>query len=240
MKRKKLISIVPTVTLLIGLLVTTTASAVGPCCLFCQKGRCHVEVDIEEVEIKGFDVECEAICIPPLRFPWEGGPLKKCGKVRCVKKLVGDKKTCKVCTYDWEAIVCCPDCRTKLQRCGSSCGDGPCCEGGSCCDTFGCDALGDSPCGPVRCCADNTLPATQRMTEHEIDIAIDDAIDDAIDEPQVADVVIADVMVAEIAAPEVTVALVHAIGQAKPDADGWVRVTNLSSTSLSAEDELIE
>ena len=237
MKRKKLISIVPTVTLLIGLLVTTTASAVGPCCLFCQKGRCHVEVDIEEVEIKGFDVESEAICIPPLRFPWECGPLKKCGKVRCVKKLVGDKKTCKVCTYDWEAIVCCPDCRTKLRRCGSSCGNGSCCEAGSGCDTFGCDALGDSPCGPVRCCADNTPPVTQRMAGHEIDHAID--------EPQVADVMIADVMVAdviiaEIAAPEMTVALVHAIGQAKPDADGWVRVTNLSSGSLSAEGQLIE
>ncbi|CAN0496398.1 unnamed protein product [Hapterophycus canaliculatus] len=70
-------------TLASTLLVAASASAVGPCCFFCQKGRCQVEVDVEEVDVAGFDVECEAICIPPLRFPWECGPLKKCGKVRC-------------------------------------------------------------------------------------------------------------------------------------------------------------
>lgn len=95
------------------------AFAFGPACCLCQKARCEVDVGVEEVDVNGFDVKCERICIPPLRFPWECGPLKKCGKVRYVNQLVEDKTTTKVCTYEWKAIVCCPSCRSKIRhQCG--------------------------------------------------------------------------------------------------------------------------
>lgn len=111
------------------------ASAFGPVCCFCQQGRCQVEVDQKEVDVSGFDVECKTICIPPLRFPWECGPLKKCGKVRTVKILTTDKTQKTICTYDWSAITCCPDCRAKACRsgscghrgkCGAGCGESCC------------------------------------------------------------------------------------------------------------------
>lgn len=230
MKRKTHVRIATAVVALIGALITSsTASAVGPCCLFCQKGRCNVEVDVEEVEVKGFDVECEAVCIPPLRFPWECGPLKKCGKVRCVKKLVGDKKTTKVCTYDWEAIVCCPDCRSKLRRCKSSACGSSCCDSDEC-GNGGCDDCVPA-CGPAGCCAATTAPTTRAGVEGK------SAADQLLIEESVE---VAEVMVAEFVPAEMTVALVNAIGEAKPDSDGWVRVSNLSSGSLSASGELLE
>ncbi|TWT93573.1 hypothetical protein [Neorhodopirellula pilleata] len=225
MKRYQLIPIAPAIGMLVGLMIATvTASAAGPCCLFCQKGRCNVDVDVEEVEIKGFDVECEAICIPPLRYPWECGPLKKCGKIRCVKKLVSDKRTAKICTYDWEAVVCCPECRSKLHQCGSSC------DNGTCCDNQGCDSPSMPICDSVGCCADDSTPATASLAQRPSGNGLESS--------EVTEVIIAEI--ADVAAPEVTVALVHAIGQATPDADGWVRVTNLASGSLSAAGELIE
>lgn len=205
-------------TLASTLLVAATASAVGPCCFFCQKGRCQVEVDVEEVDVKGFDVECEAICIPPLRFPWECGPLKKCGKVRCVKKLVSDKKTKKVCTYDWEAIACCPDCRSKIKSSCGGCCDSAGCDTG-CCETGSCDTGCASPsCDTIDCCANATvdlkIPAAQPIDGSE--------------------------QLAEVHVPQVPIALVHAIEKAKPDANGWVEVSNLSTASLSANDRMLE
>lgn len=117
------------VALTASVVYSSTANAFGPACCFCQAGRCSVEVEKEEVDVTCFDVECETICIPPLRFPWECGPLKKCGKVRTVKKLVSDKTKKTVCVYDWSAITCCPDCRHRargIYGCGKKC-DKDCC-----------------------------------------------------------------------------------------------------------------
>ncbi|WDQ16194.1 hypothetical protein [Rhodopirellula sp. P2] len=192
---------------------SSTASAFGPACCFCQAGRCNVEVEKEEVDVTCFDVECETICIPPLRFPWECGPLKKCGKVRTVKKLVTDKKKKTVCTYDWSAIACCPDCRHRARGifgCGKACSDG-CCGTGSCdsgCDTGGCDS---------GCCASNesavSLPPATFANNVGETIQLDQ---------------------------QESVALASAISRAEPDAEGWVTITNPNKTSLQAEDDLIE
>lgn len=106
------------VTLLAGLsfpLSTTSASATGACCCFCRAGRCSVKVDKQEVQDSVFDVECETICIPPIRFPWECGPLRKCGQVRVIKKLVTDKEKRVECTYEWSATTCCPQCRHRIM-----------------------------------------------------------------------------------------------------------------------------
>ncbi|MFG0266021.1 MAG: hypothetical protein ACF8AM_12865, partial [Rhodopirellula sp. JB055] len=196
---------------------SSTASAFGPACCFCQAGRCVVEVEKEEVDVTCFDVECETICIPPLRFPWECGPLKKCGKVRTVKKLVTDKKKKTVCTYDWSAIACCPDCRQRARGifgCGKGCGNG-CCDSGSCdagcqtgCDVGGCD---------LGCCASTegaaTLPPASFVNNAGEAIQLDQ---------------------------QETVALASAISRAEPDAEGWGTITNPKKTSLQAEGDLIE
>lgn len=92
------------------------AAAFGPCCCFCDQGQCKLNVDRGEAEVPVFRVECEAICIPPLRFPWECGPIRKCGKVRHVKKLVIEARNVPVCLYEWEAIHCCGNCRERLRH----------------------------------------------------------------------------------------------------------------------------
>ncbi len=87
-----------------------------PCCNFCGEARCRVTVEKKETANSVFDVECKAVCIPPLRFPWECGPICKLGKVRYVHKLVtvDEKKT--ICEYNWKVIYCCPRCRGHIRR----------------------------------------------------------------------------------------------------------------------------
>ncbi|SMP59161.1 hypothetical protein SAMN06265222_106175 [Neorhodopirellula lusitana] len=211
------------------LVAAQSAFAFGPCCCFCQKGRCQVEVDVEEVEIKTLDCECEAICIPPLRFPWECGPLKKCGKVRMVKKLVsGEPKKCKECTYEWTAIVCCPDCRSKLRKCcgASGCGDSGCCESAG-----SCDAYIEMPCGDVPCCATEAVGSAS-LAQTQV--------------PQPAGVeevsaTLPKVFVAtNLPTKKVPVALVQALESASPEADGWVKVPKIATTALSVGNGMIE
>ncbi|MEM9364960.1 MAG: hypothetical protein AAGD07_03115 [Planctomycetota bacterium] len=133
------------------LILPSVGLSFGPACCFCDQGHCQVEVGCEEVEETCYDVECEAICIPPLRFPWECGPLKKCGKVRVIRKLTEDKVTKKVCTYDWSAVACCPDCRKRCAGMG--------------CDAASCDAMA---CDSTMCAANSPSPAMQLPTESRI------------------------------------------------------------------------
>lgn len=188
------------------MMASTTAFAFGPCCCFCEEGRCQVKVEREEVETKSFDVECEKICIPPLRFPWECGPLKKCGSVRCIKKLKSTKGTKEVCVYDW-SVVCCPSCYRKACN---ACGDG--------CDNFGgCDA---------GCCEEGCCASTGSHKEVS-NVAMNEQ-----GKPST-----------QSAFPAVSVALVSAVSQATPEADGWVRITKPTADegqSLTAENDLIE
>lgn len=119
------------VALLAGLSVPVfqaTASATGACCCFCRAGRCSVKVEKQDVEDTVFDVECEAICIPPIRFPWECGPLKNCGQIRVVKKLVTEKEKRVECTYQWSATACCPQCRHRIL-CPPVCANPSACAG---------------------------------------------------------------------------------------------------------------
>jgi len=148
------------------LVFSATASAFGPCCCFCQEGRCHVSVEQKEVDVKCFDVECEAICIPPLRFPWECGPLKKCGKVRIVKKLTTDKKKKCVCEYDWTAVHCCPDCYSRVRSC-CGCNSGGCCDEFIGCD-FGCASATDTKAAAGLVQSETALPKTKAQADQSI------------------------------------------------------------------------
>ncbi|WP_168567009.1 hypothetical protein [Crateriforma spongiae] len=98
-----------------SLLSNTALAGCGTCCV-CQAKRCHVTVDTEEVDVECRDVECEDICIPPVRFWWECGPLKPCGRIRTVRKLVTETHTKKVCTYDWSVVTVCKSCYRKIHR----------------------------------------------------------------------------------------------------------------------------
>jgi hypothetical protein len=85
-------------------------------CCVCQTKTCKVTVEKEEVDVACFDVECVDVCIPPVRFWWERGPLRQCGKIRTVKQLVVEKHPKQVCTYDWEVISICSRCYRDVHR----------------------------------------------------------------------------------------------------------------------------
>jgi hypothetical protein len=78
-----------------------------PCCQSCG-GACALKVEqIEEDEIC-YDVECEEVCIPAVRFPWESCRTPKCGRVRVVAKLREDKTKKTRCKYEW--VLTCTRC----------------------------------------------------------------------------------------------------------------------------------
>ncbi|QDS96005.1 hypothetical protein FF011L_48090 [Roseimaritima multifibrata] len=113
-----------TIVLAAGFLLTPTTTQAGhfhkqksaDCCCVCQQKTCKLNVDVKEVEETCFEVECEDVCIPPVRFWWECGPSKRCPKVRTVAKLVTEKKTKKVCVYDWEVVTVCRNCYQNLRK----------------------------------------------------------------------------------------------------------------------------
>jgi len=239
------------ITLSVGLAalwgMTGVATAVGPCCCFCQQGRCSVDVSVKEVDVKGFVIEHEAICIPPLRFPWECGPLKKCGKVRCIKVLSTDKRKEKVCVYDWEAVLCCPTCRDKIKRHRS-------CQH----DIRSCISETITPIQPPM------LPATNLDDQHPSAVAEVNATERSSQsspkglsreivageivagETIVGGTVAGETVAEEPIAGEVSDELAEAISRAEPESDGWVRVSSLperlrpADAPLAAESALIE
>lgn len=60
-----------------------------------------------------YDVECQEICIPAVRFPWDCGPAR-CGQTRLVTRLTSQERDKPDCEYEW-VNVC--------DRCGRSQGD---------------------------------------------------------------------------------------------------------------------
>ena len=68
-----------------------------------------------------WDVECVEVCIPPVRFPWQGHdsagcadcpstPLPRCGKVRCVRRLKAVEYECDACEYEHRIVRRCHTC----------------------------------------------------------------------------------------------------------------------------------
>ena len=101
---------------LFGVLSAAPASAGPHACCVCQQKVCHLEVGQEEVDVSCFEVECEDVCIPPVRFWWECGPIKRCGKVRTVNKLTTESYTVTECTYDWSVKTICRECYRQVHR----------------------------------------------------------------------------------------------------------------------------
>jgi len=196
-----------------------TAFGVGPCCCFCSEGRCQVKVEREEVETKKFTCECETVCIPPVRFPWESGPSKKCGKVRKIKKLGTTKGKETVCTYEWSAVQCCPSCARKIRG-RRGCAH----EGSSHCDV----SERNSTCrtGVM------IVPPAVALEPTGLEPIGTAQFEAAQSEAE------AEAFAARY--PKVTVATLDAIRTGKPDADGWIILRSPQPQSLTAETELIE
>ncbi|REJ93380.1 MAG: hypothetical protein DWQ34_10720 [Planctomycetota bacterium] len=74
-------------------------------CIYC----CRPVVKRETVEKEGFDVECEYICVPGIKWPWQKCCEKpSCGKVKKVRKLVKREWECgEKCVWEWELSCCC-------------------------------------------------------------------------------------------------------------------------------------
>ncbi|MFG0334769.1 MAG: hypothetical protein ACF8TS_15550 [Maioricimonas sp. JB049] len=91
---------------------------------------CQPTVTAEPREEECWEVECEYVCIPPVRFPWQPcGTPGGCGKIRRVRKLKKVKYECGT-DYVWEWNV-------KALRGPGVCkpGYGP-----------GCDVMPCAPC----------------------------------------------------------------------------------------------
>ncbi len=78
-----------------------------PCCQSCG-GACVLKVEQVEEDETCYDVECEEVCIPAVRFPWETCRTPKCGRVRVVAKLKEEKTKKTTCKYEW--VLTCTRC----------------------------------------------------------------------------------------------------------------------------------
>ncbi|MBW3599646.1 MAG: hypothetical protein KY475_20545 [Planctomycetes bacterium] len=80
--------------------------------IVCPKCHEHCACEVEKITEKKvcFDVECEAICIPRVKFWWEDCcKPPRCAKTRLVNVLVEKDYECERCGYKWTP-VCCEKC----------------------------------------------------------------------------------------------------------------------------------
>ena len=74
--------------------------------------RCHTscQLEIEKGKEKKscWEIECKAICIPKVTFPWQKCCQPKCAKVKYVNVLKKKTWECEVCKTKWNAV--CSDC----------------------------------------------------------------------------------------------------------------------------------
>ena len=125
--------------LVLTLLATTTLTASAgeiPCgagCVPCPKKICVTVGCPTTIEKKCWKVECEEVCIPAIRWPWEywrarksncctSGPCAggcgcclppKCGRVITVRRLKSDKYECDACEYEHHIQYLNPPCCDK-------------------------------------------------------------------------------------------------------------------------------
>ena len=121
--------------------------AAWPCMGQCLHGHhaqgvCCPECKTEPNEKSCYCVECEKICIPAVKFPWESCCVRKPGKVRVVRKLTKKDYECgQKVVWEWpkpEKVPCCTS--GHGCACGQAGCDG-CCDVG-CAVTDGCTSAG--------------------------------------------------------------------------------------------------
>ena len=79
---------------------------------------CCPKYATEKVEKSGFEVECEQICVPKVRLPWQDPCTPRCAFVVCVNRLKKSTKPMgEKCEIKWEAKPYCSRC-LKPACCG--------------------------------------------------------------------------------------------------------------------------
>ena len=96
----------------------------------CQvKWVCCPKWEKETIEKECFDIECEHICVPKVKLPWQDCCTPRCARIICVRKLKKHSYECgQKCVLTWEAkCVCTRRCKPGYTHCPSTnCGPAPC------------------------------------------------------------------------------------------------------------------
>lgn len=79
-----------------------------PQCRSCG-GACVLKAEPVVEEETCYEVECQQVCIPAVRFPWDSCREPKCGRIRLVSVLKKESRETTACKYEW-VVVC--------SRCG--------------------------------------------------------------------------------------------------------------------------
>jgi hypothetical protein len=98
-------------------------------------GVCCPECKVEPNKKSCFCVDCEKICVPAIKFPWENCCVRKPGYVKVVRRISKkDYECCQKVVWEWpkpEKVPCCVS--GHGQGCGHGgghCGCSTCCDGG--------------------------------------------------------------------------------------------------------------
>lgn len=95
-------------------LSTAAEESCRTCCRLCGKKVCMVEAERTKEKKSCFEVECEEVCIPAFRWPWEKHCAPKCGRVRTVRTLKTEEFEVDAIDYQWNIReVLCVDCRAR-------------------------------------------------------------------------------------------------------------------------------
>jgi hypothetical protein len=102
--------------LMLAAALGVSVGCAGPHCtggppIVCPQCHHHCQLEVETVKEKKscFDVECEAICIPHVKLPWEDCcEPPKCARTRLVHVLVEKDYECERCHYKWTPVCCEP------------------------------------------------------------------------------------------------------------------------------------
>ncbi|MCA9052851.1 MAG: hypothetical protein KDA75_03395 [Planctomycetaceae bacterium] len=103
----------------------------------CKPSGCGCEVkwiccpkwEKEKIEKSCYDIECEHICVPKVKLPWQDCCTPRCARVICVHRLKKHTYECgEKCVLTFEAkAVCTRCCKPGYSRCPTmNCGPGPC------------------------------------------------------------------------------------------------------------------
>jgi hypothetical protein len=80
------------------------------CCPDCGSSVCVPSFEKVKEKKHCWCVECEQICIPRFRWPWQSCcELPKCGRVKNVKRLKKIEYECEKCGCKWDvqSVGCC-------------------------------------------------------------------------------------------------------------------------------------
>jgi hypothetical protein len=101
----------PAILLIILIAFQTHTARAGSCAASCKPGcaaecvcYCRPVARQETVTKECFEVECETICIPGIKFPWQDCcEPPSCGKVRRVRRLTRHEYECGTrIVWEWE------------------------------------------------------------------------------------------------------------------------------------------